>query len=118
MPAEELMAAMPFSPASGKTAGEPRQTPKGTPLEGHYRESTCACDVGKGEDGELATLLRQTMDVMDLRRDVLHDLQAQGATFAFYVTWRPDGDSGETFDADLLHRMGELGIALGLNVLP
>jgi hypothetical protein len=118
MSVDELMAAMPFSPSLGKTAGEPRQTPKGGPLEGHYRESTCTCDVAKGEDGELATQLRHAMDVIELRRDVLRDLRAQGATFAFYITWQPEGDSGEMFDANLLHRMAELGIALGLNVIP
>ncbi len=118
MPVAALMAALPFPPGRGWTAGEPRATPTGRSLEGVYRDSYCVCDIGEGNDGELAALLRQTLDQLEERPAALLDLRAQGATFGFYVTWIPDGDSGETFDADLLARMAGLGIALGLNVLP
>ncbi|MBN8815470.1 MAG: hypothetical protein J0J06_08495 [Sphingomonas sp.] len=118
MPAAALRVALPFPPSREWTAGEQRATPEGQLLEGVYRDSYCACAVGKGEDGELARLLNRTLDELEGRRDVLLDLRAQGATFAFFVTWAPKGDSGETFDADLLGQMAELGIALELNVLP
>ena len=118
MPVATLRTALPFPPDHAWTAGEPRITPTGQPLDGTYRDSYCTCGVGRGDDGELAILLGRTLDILEDRRDVLLDLRAKGATVAFFVTWAPDVDSGETFDADLLGRMAGLGIALGLNVLP
>jgi hypothetical protein len=118
MPVAALRSALPFPPDREWTAGEPRSTPKGQPLDGTYHDSYCTCAVGEGDDGELAMLLGRTLDVLEGRRDVLLDLRAKGATVSLFVTWGPDGDSGERFDADLLGRMAGLGIALGLNVLP
>lgn len=118
MPWTELIAAMPASPRRGWTAGEPRRTPKGHAIEGHYRESYCCCDLGGGDDGELALLISRSLDLLEKLHEVLRDLRARGASFAFFVSWNPDGDSGETFDVELLRRMSNLGIALGLNVVP
>ena len=112
------MAAMPMPAQIGWTVGEPRRTPKGQVLEGYRRESYCCCDVGGGDDGELALLLSRSLDLLEKLHDVLLDLKARGASFAFFVSWNPDGDSGETFDVELLRRLSDLGIALGLNVVP
>lgn len=44
------------------TVGEPRKTPKGTPLDGVREESYCTFDIGSGEDGELAQCLYTALD--------------------------------------------------------
>lgn len=33
-----------------------------------------------------------------------------------YAFWHPNGDTGEVFRTDLLRRMADLGIELGINV--
>jgi hypothetical protein len=118
MPVACLEVALPAPVMITWTAGEPRRTPGGDLLDGLYRESYCACDVGRGDDGALARLLDRTLAASRCQQDVLRGLVRQGASFAFFVSWTPDGDSGETFDSDLLSRMGELGISLELNVIP
>jgi len=97
-------------------AGAPRQTPKGTPLEGHYRSSYCSFEILSGDDGELAHCLRAAVERLEKYADFLRQMRADGGKIQFYVFWYPNGDMGETFSVDLLSRMAALGIDLGLNV--
>ncbi|KQN40318.1 hypothetical protein ASG37_00425 [Sphingomonas sp. Leaf407] len=95
------------------TVGEERKTPKGTPLPGIYRESYCAFDLGESEDGQLADFLRQTLVELEHAADFIRDLRRTGGEVSYYVSWFP-GDTGETFDVDLLADMARLGIDLGI----
>ena len=97
-------------------AGTPRRTPKGTPLEGTYGDSRCSFEVGSGDDGELARCLRAAIERLEKYADFLKQMRKDGGDIQFYVFWYPNGDTGEVFGVDLLSRMAELGIDLGLNV--
>ena len=93
--------------------GEPRSTPRGTPLPGHYRETYCAFDLGVGDDGELAERLRRLVATLLPKRDFLHGLRATGGSLNFFVTWAV-GERGEMFDCALLSDIASLGIDLGI----
>ena len=97
-------------------AGAPRQTPKGTPLEGRYKTTYCTFDIGSGSDGELAHCLELAVESLSQYADFLKQLRSSGGEVMFYVFWHPNGDTGEVFDVSLLSKMAELGIDFGLNV--
>jgi hypothetical protein len=96
--------------------GEPRQTPAGTPLQGVQRETYCAFDIGRGDDRELARLLRQAVANLDGARSLFRDLRDTGGSINLYVTWTT-GERGEIFDAALLSSIARLGIDLGIEPL-
>ena len=97
-------------------AGTPRRTPKGTPLEGVYKNSYCSFDVAKGDDGELAACLRTAVGRLEKHAAFLRQVRSEGGEIMFYVFLYPNGDTGETLDVDLLSRMAGMGIELGVNV--
>jgi hypothetical protein len=104
------------TPKHSWTVGEPKKTPKGTPLDGLRTETYCCFDIDEGRDGEFASCLRRA--VSDLRQvEVdLRELCSSGGTLMFYVFWYPNGDTGEIFETELLLQMASLGIELGINV--
>jgi hypothetical protein len=96
--------------------GEQRKTPKGTPLDGAYRESYCSFDIGGAGDGELAGCLSQAVEKLKNHHEFLRKLRSSGGSAMFYAFWYPNGDTGEVFKTDLLLAMAHLGIGLGINV--
>jgi hypothetical protein len=97
-------------------AGEPRKTPKGTPLEGSRKESYCTFEIGRGDDGELAKCLSTAVDNFQAQSEFLREIRAAGGSLMFYAFWYPNGDTGEVFATDLLRKMADIGIDLGINV--
>lgn len=96
--------------------GEPRQTPAGTALQGVYRETYCAFDIGRGDDGELARILRRAVVDLDGAKSLFRELRETGGSINFFVTWTA-GERGEVFDAALLSSIAQLGIDLGIEPL-
>ena len=100
------------------TAGKPRKTPKGTPLEGVHEESYCTFDLGSGDDGELAKCLNAAIENLKAEGEFLRDVRKAGGSLMFYAFWHPNrDDTGEVFGTDLLRNMADLGIELGINVI-
>lgn len=93
--------------------GEPRSTPRGTALPGHYDTTYCAFDLGAGDDGELAAHLRGQVAVLLPKRDFLLGLRATGGSLNLFITWTV-GERGEVFDCALLSDLVSLGIDLGI----
>jgi hypothetical protein len=93
--------------------GQPRVTPRGTPLEGHYDATYCAFDLGAGDNGDLAERLRVVVTSLFSKRDFLLHLRATGGSLNFFITWTV-GERGEMFDRSLLSDIASLGIDLGI----
>ncbi|WP_156382227.1 MULTISPECIES: hypothetical protein [unclassified Aureimonas] len=93
--------------------GQPRVTPRGTALAGHYDATYCLFDLGAGNDGELAERLQAIVAALIPRRDFLLGLRATGGSINFYITWTV-GERGEMFDCSLLSDLVGLGIDLGI----
>ena len=91
-------------------------TPKGTPLDGKYRESYCVFHLDDRDDGELANYLAETLKKLESQAAFLTHLRGSGGKISFYVSWTP-GCRGETIDVGLLADMARLGIDLGIEPL-
>lgn len=94
-------------------AGEPRSTPKGALLTGARKESYCAFDIGRGDDGDLANSLRKALKRLESSAAFIAELRQTGGNLNFFISWSP-GERGEVFDVDLLAHMARLGIELGI----
>ena len=112
-----MAALLGMAPEGGWSAGDERRTPTGRRLDGWHRESYCFQRIGEGDDGALAQCLDSYITELGPWADEIRAFRSMGGSLSFFVSWEPLGDSGETFDADLLLRMGELGIRLELNVV-
>lgn len=111
-----IIAAIALPSVRSWAAGERRSTPTGRLLPGAYTESHCAFDIGEGNDGELASLLRRTLDRIEPSAAFISELRKTGGEFHFFITWTP-GERGDVFDANLLNDMARLGIDLGIEPL-
>lgn len=114
--ADAIAAQLCMTPKFCWTAGEPRKTPKGTPLDGVREESYCTFDIGSGDDGELARCLSTALLKLTPAAEFLRHVRDAGGSPMFYVFWYPNGDTGEVFGTELLRNMAEMGIELGINV--
>jgi hypothetical protein len=93
--------------------GEPRATPRGKALVGHYDATYCAFDLGTGDDGELAERLRMVVPSLFPAQEYLLGLRATGGSINLFITWTV-GERGEMFDFSLLSDLASLGIDLGI----
>jgi len=116
----EITSALQRSPFRSWRAGEPRTTPRGTPLEGRNRETYWTAKVVEGgwPDKGLAVAMRELLDQLVPHRDFFDRIRSDGGKVELFVGWFFDGQSGGTFDCDLMARMADLNIDLSLDVYP
>ena len=93
--------------------GERRATPKGKMLHGTYDHRF---EIGEGDDGKLADLLRQALKTLEPSAEFISELLRTGGKLNFYIGWSL-GETGEIFDVTLLAEMARLGIDLGIEPL-
>lgn len=111
-----IAASLGMAPEFSWTAGEARTTPRGTLLEGVHRDSYCSFHLGSGDDGQLARCLDVCLTELAGAATFLTEMRKTGGSLMFYAFWHPNGDTGEVFGTDLMRRMADLGIVLGINV--
>jgi hypothetical protein len=97
-------------------AGERRTTPTGIPLPGSYGRSYCGLQVGQASLAALPQAIRGFLDHVRPRRAAIARLCESGGEFQLVVRWYSPGNTGESFQPDLLRDIAELGIALGLDI--
>lgn len=96
--------------------GEPRISPKGLPLGGSYDRSYCSVKLEIHETDDVHQTLERAVLNLIHHKDVLHDVRRGGGRVEFFVGWHSVGNTGDTFDFDLLTKIGVLGIDLALDV--
>jgi hypothetical protein len=116
----EISAALKLEPSRMWQAGDPRTTPKNTPLEGTWRDTYWVTDVFKDEcpNSTLAAALSELVERFSLRKSFFVKIRDEGGRVEFYVSWDIDGNRGDEFDATLLTKLGELGVNLSLDIYP
>jgi hypothetical protein len=114
----EITAAVSLTPEHVWRAGEPRTTPKGMRLNGVRDESywTARLDEGQGPGCDLTAAIAAQIDRVAPHHALFRRLPADGGHVEFFVGWFIDGMAGGSFDANLLARLGELGIDLSRSV--
>jgi hypothetical protein len=115
-----ITSALGFTPSRCWRAGEPRHTPKGTPLGGNYSHSywTARFAEGRWPGRSLAEAMSDLVDQLQARKDFFRQISSGGGKAELFVGWFFEGRGGVVFDCDLLSRMADLGIDLSLDIYP
>jgi hypothetical protein len=102
--------------------GEERITPKGQKLEGVYKDSwfvfSFSEDIHSSKAKSLTVALYDFLERLEPCEDLFHQLAESGGNAEFFIGLFIDENSGLNFDPDLLRKLGELNIELGLDIYP
>jgi hypothetical protein len=101
-------------------AGEPRSTPKGTPITGVNSETYWTTRVAEGDSSSavLSVVLLGLVADLARHRMFFERLRREGASIELFVGWYFGGNSGDIFGFDLLAKLADLKIDLSLDVYP
>jgi hypothetical protein len=108
-----------MEPSRTWTVGAPRQTPKGAPLKGVYKENywTTRLEDGASADRDLSDTIAATLDQLDDRRAFLRDFAETGGRSELFIGWFfDDGNSGDVFGHELLGRLADFRLDLSFDV--
>lgn len=115
---DNVSKALGLRPGRAWVAGEPRATPKGTPLTGVHRESYCYYRLAKGiGPGALETRLGAVTKKLAKHSALLRSWRRSGGTLLYYVIIHGEAAMGFSLSPDLLSDIGRLGVELGVEAL-
>jgi hypothetical protein len=120
MDPETITTAIGLVPSRSWRAGDPRSTPKGTPLEGMNKETYWTAAICKGALPEtpLPDAIAISLDNLSDKRSFLNRVRSEGGTVELFIGWYFDGQSGDTFSHHLMARAADLGIDFALDIYP
>jgi hypothetical protein len=119
MAPEQITEAMGIEPWRSWKAGEPRQTPKGTPLAGVNRETYWTAEIVAGRwPSDLNEAIHDTLKGFVRYRSFLHEIRAEGGSVELFIGWFFDNQSGDVLTHQCLALAGDLQIDLSLDVYP
>ncbi|NGO51922.1 DUF4279 domain-containing protein [Allomesorhizobium camelthorni] len=117
MDPDEITTALQMEPKRAWKAGEPRTTPKGTPIAGVFRQTYWYANVCEGRmpPQELAEELDQVLDGLIPYQAFLTRLREEGGRSEFFVGFYLGDQAGETYPSTMLAKMAALGLDLSLD---
>jgi hypothetical protein len=107
-----------LTPTRSWSVGEPRSTPKGTPLEGIWRDSYATFDVWPTDRAWLNEALEQCVALLLDRAEALKEIRATGGKTELFVGWFLERSGGDSLPSALLSSLASLGLDLALDVYP
>lgn len=117
MAPEQITEAMGIEPWCSWKAGEPRQTPKGTPLAGSNRETYWTAEIVAGHwPSDLNEAIHDTLKGLVRYRSFLHEIRAEGGSVELFVGWFFENQSGDVLTHQCLALAGDLQIDLSFDI--
>jgi hypothetical protein len=115
--------ALGISPSRSCEAGKPRSTPKGTPLEGTYRESYWSADpFDHGErsstDDLIEDALTEVLQLLEPNKDFLLKLRSEGARILVQISSFSGRNYAFELPPELMSRYAAIGVSLAHDVYP
>jgi hypothetical protein len=114
-----ISAELGIQPSRTWKVGEPRSTPSGRLLKGGPRSESywiASISAGRQTDAPLRDAISTALDELTRHKDLFYRIRAEGGKVEFFIGWHFEGQSGDTFDYNLLGRLDELQIDLALDV--
>ena len=114
---EEITAALGLQPQRSWKAGEPRTTPKGTPLTGFNRQTCWGADVSSGRwPTHINEAIHDVLKSLARHRSFLHRFRAEGGRVELFIGWFFENQSGDVLTHQCLALAGDLQIDLSFDV--
>ena len=119
----EITNALSLEPVRAWKAGHSRQTPKGTPLEGVYRESYWYTElIPDGEHSSEGTLLEEYLDHIATKlapsTQFFARIRAEGGRVELFIGTYGARNFGFEFSPTLLASLAGIGLSLAFDVYP
>ncbi len=120
---DEITRVFGIKPQNCSEAGQPRKTPKGTLLEGVYRESYWSADpFERGEysstDDLAEDTLNEVIQILEPHKDFIQKLRGEGARVLVQVSSFSGRNYAFELSPDLLGKYAALGVSLTHDVYP
>ena len=119
MRAADIVELIGLEPKVAQTVGEPRTTPKGTPLKGFNKATFCVFDLAEGDAHELTDELAKSNSHLRARKPAIDEFREQGGTLEYFLgLFLEGGNRVLVLDPATTAACGELGITLSLDMYP
>jgi hypothetical protein len=119
--ADEITAAVAMAPKRSWTIGEPRSTPKGTPLEGIHTSTYWTSRLAQEEGirgAEFVHALGAALGSIEEHSAFFHSAVAEGGSANLFIGLFGSGNFGFSLPPDLLGRLAALGVGLEVDIYP
>ena len=118
----EITESLAMQPKRAWKAGQPRQTPKGTPLDGIYSESYWYSDLTDGEHTSEGTLLEDYFDHFCTQllqhSPFFNRIRKEGGKVELYASSYSKRNYGFEFPPALTQKLTEMGLTLVIDIYP
>jgi hypothetical protein len=100
-------------------AGEPRQTPKGTPLAGFNEDTYWTAEISAGRwPLNINEAIHDSLKKLGRCRSFLHQIRSEGGAAELFIGWFFENKSGDVLTHECLALAGDLQIDLSFDVYP
>lgn len=118
----EITTALGLQPKRAWKAGQPRQTPKGTPLDGIYSESYWFTNLTDGEQISEGTLLEDYVDhfccQLSQHSQFFNQIRKEGGKIELHASSYSKRNYGFEFSPTLTQKLSDLGLTLWIDIYP
>ncbi|WP_431835382.1 hypothetical protein [Enterobacter ludwigii] len=116
--AEAISSKMGLPAAHAYSAGHERVTPKGTPLDGVYRESYCSFEIMGKTTGYFTDGITQCAQMLKSLAAPFSELTATGGRLEVYVWIYPEGETDLGFELErpLIRLLSDLNLTLSVEI--
>lgn len=114
----DITRAVGLTPSRSWRCGEPRFTPKGTRLDGVWRDTRWSHGFKLDKKATIKTAIASALDALAPASPFLSSLRETGGTAQLIMSLPGDTYQGASIKADLLKALADLGISLGIEVFP
>jgi hypothetical protein len=98
--------------------GEPRFTPKGTRLEGVWRDTRWSHGFELDENATIETAIASALERLATAGRYLATLRETGGTAELIVSLAGDAQQGASVGVETVRALADLGVSLGIEVFP
>jgi hypothetical protein len=109
---------MGLTPSRAWRCGEPRFTPKGTRLEGVWRDTRWSHGFELDRNATIETAIASAVDTLAAANSFLASLQETGGKAELIISLPGDTYQGASVSTEQLRALADLGVRLGIEVFP
>jgi len=118
-----ITSAFGIRPVRALRAGDARSTPKGAPLEGHYKETYWYTDVVPHEEGAsevcgLEDRLASLAESLSKHSEFISTLRAGGGRAELFIGLYGDRNFGFVIEPGVTQALAAIGLALSFDIYP